>query len=360
MTVWRTADPDARLTDPDRVLAPRETTAAGAQTAVNFVAHEPTWLPDDCSVAAVTHRPEQPPGLPEETTPETMGRNPSTKGNRCSLRTVVAGEGRRLRIKAFCYDWAPSAGGIAGLWGDPDPTPFDCGDAVGWLGTDYRDNRGGVVQRDRTQIELSVTDGAFEDSELRRLLRRLAPADPDGANVVRGVPFHRLSYWVRYQCRPPGLSHGLWDHSPARPYDESRELSPVALASESPATLPATPLVPGGSPYALDSAVAFPGGVECVFRHRANGSDHLWLTAAREDSPVAPAVPPDPAAQHAETRRPVERRGTTIHYAALTGTWGGWEAFWAEDDVRYAVWAGPSQNLDGEGFRELVAGLTRP
>lgn len=359
MTVWRTSDPEARLSDPDQVLAPWETTAAEAQDRVNFVALEPTWLPDDCSVAAVTLRPEQPPGLPEGTSPEAMGRNPTTEGNRCSLRTVVRGGGRRLRIKQFCYDWAPSAGGIAGLWGS-DPTPFECGDAVGWLGTDYKDNRGAVVQRDRTQVELSVTGGEFSDPELRRLLDGLAPADPDGATVVRDVPFHRLNYWVRYRCRPPGPSHGLWDHSPARPYDECRELSPVALARESPATLPATPLVPAGEEYVLDSAVAFPDAVECVFRHRANGSDHLWLTAAREDSPVAPAIPPEPADQTAEVRRTVEHRQTSVHYAALTAAWGGWEAFWREAGTRYAAWGGPSQELDGEGFLDLVATLERP
>jgi len=362
MAIWRTADPDAWLDDPDDPEPPYETTADDAQTAVNFVVLEPGWLPEDCAVESVTVRPEQPPGRPEGTSADDIQQNGYTEGNRCSLRTVVAGDGRRLRCKQFLYDWAPPSGGIAGLWGTDDPEPFDCGDAVGWLGVDYKDNRGAVVQRDRTQVELSVTRGAFSDDELRRLLSGLTHADPEGADVVRGVPFHRLNYWVRYGCRPPGPSHGLWEHAPARPYDACRALSPVALAGESPTALPVQPLVPGGESFALDSTVAFDDAeaVECLYRHRSNGSDHLWLTAAAEDSPLAPDVPPEPAGQAAEVRRTLDLRGTTVHYAALTEASGGWEAFWREGGVHYALWAGPSQALDGEQFRSVVAALGSP
>lgn len=361
MTVWRTVDPAARLTDPADAAPPRETTAAEAQTSANFVVFRPTWLPDDCAVAAATFRPELPPGRPEGATAEELDQNDHTEGNRCSLRTVVAGDGRRLRLKQFCYDWAPPSAGIAGLWHAAEPAPFDCGDAVGWLGDDYKGNRGAVVQRDRTQIECSVTGGEFSDEELRRVMDGVAPADPGGARVVRGVPFHRLSYWVRYRCRPPGPSHGLWSHGPARPYDECRRLSRAALSGVVPEALPADPLVPADE-YAFDSAVAFPeaAAVECLFRHRANGSDHLWLTAATEGSPLAPDLPPEPADQAAETRRAVGLRGTTVHYAALTEADGGWEAFWAEAGIRYSVWAGPSRELDGEAFRDLVDSLGVP
>jgi hypothetical protein len=362
MTVWRTANPNARLTDPDNAVPPQETTAAAAQQSVNFVTFEPGWLPTDSSVTEVTRRPEQPPGCPEGTTAEELDQNPHTDGNRCSLRTVVTGDNRRIRLKQFLYDWAPPAGGIAGLWHTSEPMPFDCGNAVGWLGTDYKDNPGAIVQRDRTQIECSVTDGRFSDDELRRLMDGLTPADPDGARVVRGVPFHQLNYWVRYRCRPPGPSHGLWNHSPARPYDECQHLSRAALAKSSPRNLPVPPLVPSGDEFVFDSAVTFPGtgAVECVFRHRANGSDHLWLSAAAEGSSLAPEIPPEPADQSAETRRKVELRGTTVHYAALTEAFGGWEAIWSEDNIRYAAWAGPSQKLDGDEFRNLVAVFMAP
>ncbi|WP_248910953.1 hypothetical protein, partial [Halocatena marina] len=62
MTVWRTASPSARLTDPDDLTPPHDTTFAEAQEAVNIVVFEPTWLPDDCRITEITLRPEQPPG----------------------------------------------------------------------------------------------------------------------------------------------------------------------------------------------------------------------------------------------------------------------------------------------------------
>ncbi|WP_135828236.1 hypothetical protein [Halorussus halobius] len=358
MTVWRTADPDAALTDAADAVPPRETTCADAQDAVNFVVFEPGWLPEDCRVRTVTRRPERPPGRPPDVSADDVDQTPHSEGNPCTVRVVVAGEGRRLRLKQFLYDWAPPAASVAPLWGTPEPTAFDCGDAVGWLGTDYEDRRGACVQRERTQVELSVLAGAFDDAELTRLLDDLAPADPEGAGRVRAVPFHRLAYWPRYRCRPPVVPHGLWDYAPEHPYGENLSLSLLALAEGSP--VPA--LVPPGERFLLDSALAFPDddAVETVFRNRASGSDHLWLVAAAEGSRLAPDLPPEPADQPAETRRAVDLRGTTVHYAALSESRGAWEAVWSERGTRYAAWAGASRHLDGERFRDLVASLTTP
>lgn len=358
MTVWRTASPSVRLTDPDDLTPPHDTTFAEAQEAVNIVVFEPTWLPDDCRVTENTLRPEQPPGRPGKVTAETLGQTPWSEGNPCSVRTIVTGEDRRLRLKQFLYDWAPPAASIAPLWGTPEPTPFDCGDAVGWLGTDYKGHRGACVQRDRTQIELSVLKGEFDDAELKTLLDKLSPVVVDRTHSVRGVPFHRLNYWVRHQYRGPSVPHGLWAYAPVRPYDTCQPLSSIALCD----TPPVPPLAPPEDSFVLDSAVAFPDddAIECVFRHRKNASDHLWLTAVDEESRLAPSMPPEPADQPAETRRAITLRGTTVHYAALTEKKGAWEVMWAENGVRYVVWAGASRFLDGDGFKTLVDTLDTP
>ncbi|MXR42438.1 hypothetical protein GRX01_13950 [Halobaculum sp. WSA2] len=359
MSAWRRADPSARLTDPDAAERPRETAFADAAARANFVVHEPTALPDDCAIETVTYRPEQPPGRPEGVDAADMGQTPWSDGNPASVRAVVRGDGRALRIKQFLYDWAPPAAGIAPLWRTADPMPVDCGDAVGWLGTDYEDRRGACLQRERAQMEVSVTDGAFDDDELAATLRGFAPADAAASRGVREAPFHALNYWVRYGCRPPGVPHGLWDYPGPRPYDESRPVSMAALASDP----PARPLVPGDDDaFVLDSALAFPDAdaVEVLFRSRANGSDHLWITAAAEGSPLAPAVPPEPADQSCERRERIDRRGTDVHYAALDETYGAWEALWEEEGTRYAAWAGPSLALDGAGFREVIGGMTTP
>jgi hypothetical protein len=120
-----------------------------------------------------------------------------------------------------------------------------------------------------------------------------------------------------------------------------------------------------GSPsdqFVLDSALAFTDAdaVEAVYRNRANASDHLWLVAADEESPLAPSLPPEASDQSAETRAAIDLRGTTVRYAALTEERGAWEALWAEDGVRYAVWAGASRHLDGEAFRDVADSLETP
>ncbi|WP_435062864.1 hypothetical protein [Halobaculum sp. EA56] len=356
---WRVADPDARLTDPDAAETPRETTFADAAAHANVVVHEPTDLPADCAVETVTYRPEQPPGRPEGVDAADMGQTPWSDGNPCSVRAVVRGDGRGLRIKEFLYDWAPPAAGVAPLWRTPDPTPVDCGDAVGWLGTDYEDRRGACLQRERAQLEASVTEGSFADDELAALLRGFEPADAAASEGVRAAPFHALNYWVRYACRPPGVPHGLWEYAGGRPYDGSRPVSRASLARDP----PVRPLVPASDDvFLFDSALAFPeaDAVECVFRNRANGSDHLWITAAAEGSPLAPDLPPEPADQPAETRERVDLRGTEAYYAALTEEHGAWEALWREGGVAYAAWAGASPALDGAAFRGTVDRLVAP
>lgn len=354
MTVWRTADPSARLTDAAEARPPRDATFADAAGETNFVVFEPGWVPDDCRVTDVTLRPEQPPGRPEGIEAADIGQTPWSEGNPCAIRAHVVGDGRRLRLKEFLYDWAPPSASVAPLWRTPEPTPFECGGAVGWLGIDYKGNRGACVQRARTQIEVSVTDGQFDDGELEALLNGATPV-PGLEAPIRRVPFHTLNYWQRYQCAPPGVPHGLWSHSPARPYQASQPLGAFGLRDH-----PITPLLPPRDRYVLDSAAGFPqdGAIEAVFRSRENGSDHLWLTAALEGSPLAPDLPPEPSDQPAEVRREIELRARTVHYAALTGEHGAWEAFWEEDDVRYAAWASASQSLDREGFRGLVDSLS--
>lgn len=354
MTFWRSRDPTGRLTDPAEARDPVETTFQEAQSAVNFVVFEPSWLPPDCDLVEVTLRPEQPPGRPDGVTAEDIGQTPWGEGNPCSLRAIAADADRRLRIKQFLYDWAPPAASVAPLWETPDPEPVERGDAVGWLGSDYKGNRGACAQLARTQIELSVLEGHFEADELAGLLRGLTPAAPDRAAAVRATPFHALNYWLGYDCRPPGVPHGLWAYNASRPYDAASATGPFALVD-----LEIGALVPSGEHYVLDSTATFheAGAIEVVCRHRDNGSDYLWLTAAPPDSSMAPAVPPEASDQPAATREPVRLRDTTVHYAALTEEYGAWEAFWEADGVRYAAWAGATSALDGEQFKAVVDAL---
>ena len=351
---WRGDDQGQRLSDPSEVRSPEPVSFAAAQTAVNFVVFEPRWVPEDCHLESTTLRPEQPPGRPDDISADAMGQTPWTEGNPCSLRTIIDGDGRRIRLKQFLYDWAPPAASIAPLWRTPDPTPVEIGDVVGWLGTDYKENRGACCQRERTQIELSVLEGTVTDDELTGLLDGLVVANPSDARRVRRTPFHLLNYWVRYQIDGPGVPHGLFSYEPSVPYSTSTVLAPSGFSTEQLA-IPR----PEFREYAFDSAVAFPeaDAAEWILRHEENASDHLWLLSAAETSSLAPSFPPEASDQPATTRERRSIGGQSVHYGCLHPTVGALEARWKNDDQRYALLASASRELDEARFFDIVEGL---
>lgn len=356
---WEHTDPSARLTDPTQVQPLRETTLPEAQQSANFVVFAPEWLPADCTLTEVTLRPEQPPGRPGGIQAQQIGQTPWSEANLCSIRAIVAGRRRRLRIKQFLYDWAPPAASTAPLWNSPALTPVPGRDTVGWLGTDYMKRRGGCVQAMRTQIEVSVIEGTFTDEELGGILNRLRPAALAESQDVRRAPFHLLNYWVRHRLRAVEVPYGLWKYRHPRHYDQSRLIALNELRLNPPLRL----LFPDDSPYSFDSAVVISENdplnreVELVYRHQANQSDHIWLVAvdARSERPVP--IPPEPETHLAAGRRPEQLRGATVWYAALNEQYGAWEALWEEEGVRYIVWAGATLFQNGDQFRRLIVGL---
>jgi hypothetical protein len=356
---WRDIDPTTRLTDPHQVQPPQETTFAEAQTATNFVVFRPEWLPSDCAITQVTLRPEQPPGRPGDIEAQQIGQTPWSEGNPCSVRTVVTGDQRRLRIKQFLYDWAPPAASTPALWKSPHLTPVLCQDTIAWLGTDYMGRQGGCVQQLRTQLELSVERGHFTSEELSQMLQALTPADLEASQPVQGTPFHQLNYWVRYQLAPVQVPYGLWYYRRARRYDRSTVVSFDELEADSPVPI----VLPAGEEFVFDSAVTIQEPqanhheFELVLRHRANQSDHLWFSVMNADSDLAWPIPPEPDEHPAQVHQAISLRGTTVWYAALHEQYGAWEAFWEENGTRYAVWASTSLFLNGDQFKGVIAGL---
>src|SRR5262245_60959615 len=113
---WQKTDRYRRLTDKGEISGPRATTLEGAQAGANFVVLAPRALPAGCRIGEVTLRPDQPPGRPEGVEPSEIGAAPWTDANPASVRAVIEGEGRRLRLKQFLYDWSPPAASVAALW----------------------------------------------------------------------------------------------------------------------------------------------------------------------------------------------------------------------------------------------------
>lgn len=357
MTGWTYSNPDARLTDPQRGTHPFETSLARAQRHANFVVFEPNWMPADCELSTATLRPEQPPGAAFDGDSDSS-ESAFSGWNPASVRVEIRGDDRRLRLKQFLYDWAPPSASIAPLWGSDCLEPFDCQYTVGWLGEDYKGNRGASVQLARTQVELSVLDGAFSTGELTDILSGVTPANPSVANRIRRVPFHRLSYWLRYRCQPPSLPHGVYEYTERHPYADAVPTAPVAFRDDE---FP-LPLIPPSEAYILDSGVTFPShsAIECLYRDPDNCSDHLWMVAANEASAMAPQLPPSRSDCRAETRTQTTVRETTVSVGALDDEYGAWEAFWQEGDTRYAVWASSSSAVTTDSFLETIASLHEP
>ena len=124
-----------------------------------------------------------------------------------------------------------------------------------------------------------------------------------------------------------------------------------------PVALPVTSGYCYDSGAVIDSAVVRDRYLEVIFRHSRNGSDHIWIVATAANSPNSIAIPPQPENYPAETRQVIRLRNTDVAYAALRESHGAWEAFWEDEGVFYAVWAGASQFLNDGEFKEWIDSL---
>jgi hypothetical protein len=350
---WALTDKKLRLKSRDEVAWPLDLALEQAQPHLNFVVYAPAALPNGCRIVSTSVRPEQPPGRPEGITAQEIGQTPWSEANPCSVRTLIAGEARSLRLKQFLYDWAPPAASIAPLWESPWLEGFECQDTVGWIGQDYREAVGACVQLDRTQIELSVIEGHFSHQEIRQLLSHLRTADPEAATVVRSTPFHLLNYWVRYGILPYRVPHGLWRYPHRRPYESGQILARADYSSVQRICV----LLPGDEAFRFDSGFASCDEVETIFRHIARPSLSAWLLTVRSDSPRALTLPPEPEKQTAEIRTQHAIRGRDGWIALLDRRWGAWEGWWEEGGYQYIVWLSASPFWSEQWFFEFLIGL---
>jgi hypothetical protein len=198
------------LGDPAELEAtPPEMEAAKAQAWSNFIVFTPSRLPAGTRLVKQSLRREAPPGRVGNST---VGRTPWSENNPAAFRFEVAGEGRRLRVKQFLYDWAFPALDHPCLW-----ESHTTSDALGqhhivWHGVDYMGHPGASARLARTMIELSVLDGTFTREEITEIYRSLRPADPAAARTIISTPFAALSYWARRPDAPViGVPLGIWN-----------------------------------------------------------------------------------------------------------------------------------------------------
>jgi len=168
---------------------PLETSWSEAQQWCNFVLFKPHWLPGELIEQKNTVRPESP-------------------IEPCAHRVEFYGNGRSLSIKQFLYDWAPPAYDHPCLWRNakisnsentPLPKPYLIGNNYLWLGLDYRRKSAATINLMRTQIEMTVLSGEFEDEEIIQIVSGLTPAALKSQKDILGLCFAELTYNRRHE-----------------------------------------------------------------------------------------------------------------------------------------------------------------
>lgn len=338
---WRhRAHAAARDVEP---VAP-EVEPAAAQAWCNFVLWTPEALPDDCELRVGTLRREGPPGRAEG---DIEHRGPWAGNNLASYRFEVVGDGRRLRVKEFLYDWAFPALDHPCLWKSETHAVAIDGRHVAWFGIDYMGKQAASARLGRTTVEVSVLEGEFSEEELVAFYGGCRAADPVAAEAIARTPLADLSYWARHEDAVQLIVPiGLWEFR--RGAHDSRWES--GRAAHELADAWGLPPCLGG--LAVDSAARFEDArgheeVEVVYAVGVDRDDELRLIVQRPGGGNLKV----PAA---EEPHPGHRSGVSI---------GGKEVQLGWIDERYgpfhAVFATADGTLEGTLLSTTGVGLDR-
>ena len=320
-------------------------------TSINFVPHWPTALPGDCKVIGQTVRPAQPPGRPEGIDVEALGLNPWTTGNPSSLRILVQGDERQFRIKQFLYDWAPPAAGIPSLWESKGLKAFPSLGEVAWLGTDYKGNRALTLQRNRTQIELSVFEGTFSDEELINIASHLLPDSSATVPHAKEFNFFKNMYWAQQGIQGIKVPHGLLKYNARHYYDQAEKFELAELQSKS---LPVTSRI---GAYRFNSCIRIEDEERNVLEYLlmyysdVNQSDQLWMQIQLKNDQFPMSFPLEPD-DHPFTMQELLKKGDVeVQLAALHPQYGGYEAFWVTAGYNIGIWCTCTLVMNYETFK---------
>lgn len=173
-----------------------------AQEWCNFVLFTPTWLPDGLIEISNKIRPES----PEEES---------------SHRSEFGDGSRSLSIKQFLYDWAPPAYDHPCLWRNAkistlENTPIPRAHLVGnnylWFGLDYRRQPSATINMLRTQIEITILEGKFEDSEIIKIVSTMAPMNNNVKDAILQTSFAALMYNSRHEIPASDVPTSYFKH----------------------------------------------------------------------------------------------------------------------------------------------------
>ncbi|MCO5971404.1 hypothetical protein [Actinoallomurus soli] len=322
-----------------------------AQEWCNFVVWTPERLPAGCELLTGTLRKEAPPGRLEE---HLSGHTPWSDNNPAAYRFEIAGDGRRLRVKEFLYDWAFPALDHPCLWESrTHAAPVDDRHVV-WFGTDYLKNAAASARLDRTTVELSVLSGTFAEEEILDLYRAMRPADPAVAAEFAATPFAALSYWARRaDAAAVNVPVGLWTFRRRRSH-ESR----WSTGAEAERLVTELGLPPALGGLDLDSAARFVDDqgredVEAVYSGRPERGRELRVIAQKRGRGSL-RVPSEPEDQPGE-RDTVRVGGVDVQLGWIDERYGPFQAVYAHGDVEATLLSSTGVGLDRAWFLDALA-----
>lgn len=167
-----------------------------AQPWCNFVLFRPTWLPADLTEVANKLRPE-------------------SSEQPASHRAEFKAANRSLSIKQFLYDWAPQAYDHPCLWRNakisplettPTPKAHLIGNNYLWFGLDYRRKPAATINLNRTQIEITILGGVFNDDEIIQIVRGFRCVNPNTQECILATSFAQLAFDSRHQSSASAIS----------------------------------------------------------------------------------------------------------------------------------------------------------
>lgn len=326
-----------------------------AQGWCNFVLMRPTVFADDLSLEKTEMRPESPPGRPAEV--NESHRPEWTRSNRAAHRSEIAGRGRRLRIKQFLYDYAPPAFDHPCLWESRGIRGFTVGDHLGWLGADFRKLQAATVCFDRTTIELSVTEGTFEDEELQDICRGMTPVDASARRLILRTPLADLCYQSRHREPPIAVPVGYWAHKRA----ESLRVTVTRIGDEATTSrFPGFRLAPPDDyGYRLNTAFVFgepesPQEVDFVFEHEKDAGRYMRLLVSPSDATNGLPFPPALEERHPASSHVMRVNGLDVHHAYQDERYGQHEAVWQKRGLNIMLIVKPAVWTDMTWFSTLL------
>jgi hypothetical protein len=311
-----------------------ECTPQGAQDWCNFAVVAPRWLPEGCRVESVTVR------------AETLER-PS------SLRTIVAGGGRSLRLKQFHLDWWVPTSSDANL--TAPGRVFQAAGIVGYRGRDYRGHEAACVHRYGSLLELAVLEGHFREEDLQAFLENLQLEVPEAVAEIAALPFAQVSYYSR-----KGPSPGPWNYdllSGCR-WSAARHLWKSQFEPRHtyfPRWLPPS--------FAFDSVgtrhepASHHWEYQLLFRSCENLTDNIWLRAVGEETQKVLWIAPGLDRRMGIQLQPVALQNRTVRVGSVSEPYGERVAQWVENGVALELHARASRHISKDVFSQLVDSL---